>query len=226
MDKEVELLIEGDVVSLIRREVMKTVSLEAFTSHMSSEGWSTGVLPVGCRMAGKSRDGRSLFFVMERPPMMTRVSILRSGDYSVHTGFVQFWLMFPSNGRLPGLKFVSTTKQPIRSLDDMVYAFPWPNIYHSTGAICTGSQAYSGETREAVCEDFSRTFFGSNFNFDLTVEFPSYLGGGSDITRGFKRWAELSVANPMVGICPDMDYNAMTTVDKFVQKVSTETRDV
>lgn len=226
MDKEVELLIEGDVVSLIRRQVLKTVTLDAFTSNMSYAGWSTGVLPVGCRMAGKSKDGRSFFFVMERPPMMTRVSILRSGDYTVHTGFVQFWLMFPSNGHLPGLKFVTTTKRPIRSLDDTVYVFPWPNVYRSTGAICTGSQTYSGETREEVCEDFSRTFFGANFNFDLTVEFPSYLGGGMDITRSFKKWAEISVSNPMVGICPDMDYRALSTVSEFVQKVSTETRNV
>ena len=32
MDKEVELLDEGDVVSLIRRQVLKTVTLDAFTS--------------------------------------------------------------------------------------------------------------------------------------------------------------------------------------------------
>jgi hypothetical protein len=47
-----------------------------------------------------------------------------------------------------------------------------------------------------------------------------------DITRSFKKWAEVSVSNPMVGICPDMDYRALSTVSEFVQKVSTETRNV
>lgn len=226
MDKEVEFLIEGDNISLIQRRVIKTVSLEAFSNSMATSGWSTGVMPVGCRISGKSSDGLSHYFVIERPPMMTRVDILGAGTYSVHTGFVQFWLVFPEKGLLPSGKFVTTTKQPLRSLQDTVYYFPWPNVYKETSNICTGTQSFSGNTKEEVCSDFPRAFFGARFNFDLTVEFPSVLGGGTSIPNSFAKWDELSKKNPMLGISQDMDYSATGTVGSFLAKVTREVRHV
>lgn len=220
MDKEMEILIEGDMVSLIRREKVKTIGLSEFSRRMASSGWFSGLLPSGCRLAGRSNNGMSRYYCIERPPVITSVSTERGGPYRVSLGFVQFWLGFPDRGSVfPNSKFVSTTKEPIKGDDTMLGSFPWPNVY-SSGAICTGSVTIEGGNHREVCEDFVRAFFGATFNRDLNVTFPESLGGGTSIAGGMREWAKQTKVNPLFGISRQVEYIPLRTVGEMVNKLS------
>lgn len=216
MDKEVEFLIEGEYVSLIKRTRVKTILMEDFAKAMQSKGWDTGLLPYGCRMCGRTPTGTFTWYMVERPPLVTETRIRNDRAYTVSLGFTQFWLGFGADSSMPSIKRVTTTRTPVRKEGDMLYCLPWPNVY-ADGRICTGEVKTEGNTPAESCEDFVRSFFGTTCNNDLAVAWPAALGGaGAGLAGGLTEWERRTRINPLFGLTKELDYRPLMPLGRMV----------
>ena len=141
----------------------------------------------------------------------------RETTYRLSLGFVQFWIVAPDSQPRMSYNYISTTKQPIRSMEDQLYSLPWPNTY-SYGKRCDGTSRASGATHYDMVTDFMQGFFGRICNDDLDIHWPDCFGRGSDRAR-YKKWEELSKENPMFGVSKEATYNKLCTVREMITRL-------
>ena len=210
---EQEILVHDDMVSLIDRAVKQTIPLDVFFDTISkNKPMLTPVLPYNCRlMATNPKDKKSLF-IMERTPKATPVSFCDRNDkiknFVISLPFIQFYVMFSTAGENPGFLgcWLSCTKKPIMSDNDPIYVLPLPNQFdNGDSGVCTGHIRVATASIPVMCNELIAGYFGSPFNNDLNMEYPSIFGTNNH-EKAFAKWDELTKKNPLLAISKDITY--------------------
>ncbi len=211
-----EFVIHDDMISLVEKKVVKTVSAEAFFDTISkNKPVFTPVLPYNCRLMASNPRSQISLFVMERTPKCTPVTFCdvhnKNHKFVISLPFMQFFVMFSMSGNTPGYQgcYLSCTKKPIMSENDQLYCIPLPNQFESgNGAVCTGHIRVKTASIPVMVNELISGYFGSPFNNDLSMHYPSVIGT-NDHLKAFKKWHELTEANPLFGISKDIEYTPM-----------------
>lgn len=219
-----ELFLEGDNITLMERRPVKTVSAESFLATLNKDREvETPLLPVGCRYL--IRNDRSTVVVVESSPRRASISLqgLRE-PFSVSLPFLQLYAQVHEGQRStsPGYLYVSATKTPIQTVDDQVWISPLPNTY-SSGRICNSSYpSMEYPSMLAAVRQMITTYFGTVFNNDLGINFPTVspiVGGNSTRTlvNAVTEWARLSEEDSFFALSEKTEYAELSPRRTFQQ---------
>ena len=212
--KERELLVDGDYLSLVRRQVVKVVRTDSFLNTLSNRAYPrSDILPPGCKLY--SNKGSLSTYVMEKTPGITAIRYYGI-PYILSLPFLQFWLNFniqPSSGEAVLMTYrITCTTKPLASMEDTVYSPPLLNTYVS-GIVCMGTAAVKGTTVFQISQSFVSAITGRDHNDDLHPAFPEEIRKSSN-KETLTQWAKLTKSNPLVGLT--FTYNPLTSAHNFL----------
>ncbi|MGQ4893371.1 MAG: hypothetical protein ACP6IQ_01960 [Candidatus Njordarchaeia archaeon] len=222
--------IHGNTVTLYEKTPIKHVELNDFLNALSKRNIKhSGILPLNCIWITEA--GENAVYVVELPPKLLTIlykNATREADgeakkYKISLPFLQFYFAFKNNGEIIKNIYLSCTKTPIESEDDIVYACPLPNIYNGgKGALCTGDmESVTPETPIALkIKKLINGFFNSEFNTDLLP--MSYLPDILRPPRGkhfIEVWQELSKKNRLFGVSDEIEYQPIAHFGKRIERI-------
>jgi len=202
--------IVGNVVELVTEVREKAIDYDDFIKAVTEqEGIDTGILPSGLiyfkRYAtNDSCKKKRCLYIFEQSPRKVAITYKHAsaGSSDVPQQRLKISLPFVYIA-IPTLEdiilqddirvFCSTTK--IKNEDDSIFVIPLPNIYGSghgnvcVGDIKVGEQVTFSERVEATM----RAIFHSEFNTDLSVNYPEEIGS-------MKKWDAETKKNPIFGL--------------------------
>jgi len=160
----------------------KNVSLDDLIGALTS-GYqiSTGILPTGTKLFAGTRSAYKI--LIEVPGKVREILIGRNeSDLRSHVvPFPRTAFVFNVKNNRAVSTHVYALANPISTLQDSLYVFPFGNVYDSNSSVCWGGVSLP-EVREPInLSSIINLFFQSNFNGDLitsrTVTFDINRGG-------------------------------------------------
>ena len=161
----------------------------------------TGLLPKNCIYMQSKKDSR--LYILELPPKTVNI------NYTATTGVKKYRVSIPVvqayvlvKDKAISMLHLSCTKSRIQSLEDNIYILPLLN-QHSDGNsyVCTGDiKSDISIPISKRIEKLVNAYFMSNFNSDLTIQYPAA------IKNGLPEWDKKTKENPLFGISEHIKY--------------------
>lgn len=212
--------IENGTVKYIEEQIIKQVSAKDYLTQLEqSLSVNTGILPRNCIYM--KRAGASVY-VMEIParviPIVYSVGAEKT-NLIISIPFTQFYVRINHQEAIEYM-FITVTKKPIKSMEDMVCVAPYPNI-HSAGTsnVCTGSMRIdSGTSLSQKLERLTSMFFESGFNADLT---PRMIGkiAKNGIKEYMIAWDEETKKNKFFALDENTNYSEYSSFESKIREV-------
>lgn len=206
---EHEIVVQGEVVLLVERKVLRAVTMESFLTQASNTAiHSTGVLPRNC-ICFCQKGGQSVIVLESQPRMMTMKTVF--GDFYVSLPFLQYFLTLSGTDgcyRVSRCR-MSCTKTPIQSMTDPLFRSPVPNT-GGDGGVCLGRMIFNSGPLPIVSRDFLAMFWGSSFNADMGINFKHFATGDLGVRRVLSEWEKASADDVYFGIAETTRYDPHT----------------
>ena len=204
--QEREIVINPDeTVSVIRREVIKTISLPEYLDTLRAGEFITPILPYGTIQAMFKAGGLRKAFVIQVQPLQQEITLEahESTPNGRTTGYRKFKLWIP--WVIYGVKFAGNTcenvwvrfaRTRILKPDDTLYYPPMSNI-SLDGKVCMGNSIGEVINKEKTVEDKAvvavHDFWASSFVDDSTPDEKAIpdLIWGRDFLHIYERWEDL-----------------------------------
>lgn len=190
------LEIEGGLVRLVEREVIKTIPLAAFQNRLlATAGYRTRLLPQGTVLYAQR--GFTAIYVIEEPPcrrtVKYRLSRARSAEGVKDASIALPWVYLTAEFKNYALEnaYLHFAPSMLASERDHLYTAPLPNI-SANGHICLGTARFNvTANRSTVVAKLRQYIWDSVFNLDITENFQEAMP---------KRIADLAKANALMGV--------------------------
>lgn len=222
MKKNSYFRIQGDLVEEVEETVRKTFSLDSIHAAMQSQaGISTGLIPrdtiyMKRQMRNTSHGDvrEDTIFILEREPKVvsltyrdgTASSSAKVGPIKVSLPFVMMAIIVNKEGVIGDI-WPFCSKKRVKTMNDPIFVLPLPNVHDSGhGRLCVGDLKVPSKAGiQDKLQSIYKTFFSSEFNLDLTPEWPSSFqdaNGGI----GMYGYEHQTSKNPLFGISKDVSY--------------------
>lgn len=173
--QELDLKLRENPAALIEGFSKKIASRIADAAQIYTNSCGDlALIPDGTRFIRRDKDYTT--FIVEQAPAIRNILISTENDntprnYFLALPYVQF-IFTVSNG---GIAVQATaTKKPLKTLDDVVYEFPLPNVQNTN--VCAGHMArVVGETPSEKIKSFMNNFWQSQFNHDYSDGFRRFI---------------------------------------------------